>query len=898
MDDRRKKKQQLIEELAGLRQRVAESLRMEADLRESRQYASDVIDFLPDATFVIDREGRIVVWNRAMEVLSGVKAEDMVGQGDYAYSVPFHGTRRPILIDLVYAEDEVIAKRYPGFSRVGDSINAEVCVPAVGEHGAHVWAIAKPLYDADGNAIGAIESLRDITDRIQADRVIQKQKSELEAINAELSRAFETLGATSRGCEVANAHLIETQKELVAAHEELQRSEEKFSTVFRLTPFVVALSTVAEGRYVEVSDRFYGTTGYTPEETIGHTAFELNIWVNPDDRSRVLGILKEKGRVAGEEVQFRAKSGEVRDYLFFAELVSIAKSPYLLSVNVDITDRKQAEQTIRRQKEDLEAINNELRHSIRELEDANVRLTAAQQELRTANKYLRQSEEKFSKAFRLGPFTMTLSTLSDGKYVEISDQFLTLSEYTREEVIGRTPGELSLWVNYHDGERFWKALRRGQTIRNEEAAFQSRSGKAYTMLLCADVVTIFDTPHIFTIAIDITERRRAEAQSAQLEEQLQQAQKMETVGRLAGGIAHDFNNLLTAILGNAEIAMMSLDSQEPLYSRLAVVKKAAESAADLTKQLLAFSRKQIIEVKVIDLNELVERMRNILNRLIGEDVEVFTVTKAPIGTIKADPGQIEQIIVNLAVNARDAMPDGGTLILETADATLDDHYCQHHAEVVPGEYVMLSMSDTGCGMTEEVKKHLFEPFFTTKPKGKGTGLGLATVYGAVKQNQGSIEFYSVPNEGTTFKIYFPRVTAESVASPEAASADALPEGSETILLVEDDVLVREFALSVLTRLGYRVLQASTGEHAIALADQHQSKIHLLLTDVILPGMNGKVLSDAMRKSRPDTKVIFTSGYTEELIARHGVLEEGLHFIGKPYSAIALARKVREVLDLE
>jgi two-component system cell cycle sensor histidine kinase/response regulator CckA len=371
---------------------------------------------------------------------------------------------------------------------------------------------------------------------------------------------------------------------------------------------------------------------------------------------------------------------------------------------------------------------------------------------------------------------------------------------------------------------------------------------------------------------------------------------MESIGRLAGGVAHDFNNLLTAIIGNTQLIMMEIDPKSPHYSRLDMVLQAAESATLLTRQLLAFSRKQVIEPKVIDLNEQIEHMHNMLVRLIGEDIELLKIPKARLARIKADPGQIEQIIVNLVVNGRDAMPNGGMLTIETIEAALDEEYCKTHAYARPGEYVMLAVTDTGEGMSEEVKRHLFEPFFTTKPRGKGTGLGLATVYGAVKQNKGTIEAYSEPGRGTTFKIYFPKVRGEAIQIDKEEESQTLLKGSETILLVEDDPRVIEFSLGILEELGYRVLRASTAEVALTVAQNYQGPIHLLMTDVILPGMNGRALADELKRLRPDTRVLFASGYSENIIAHHGVLEEGIHFIGKPFTAFALSKKIREVLD--
>ncbi|RJO69439.1 MAG: PAS domain S-box protein [Myxococcales bacterium] len=395
---------------------------------------------------------------------------------------------------------------------------------------------------------------------------------------------------------------------------------------------------------------------------------------------------------------------------------------------------------------------------------------------------------------------------------------------------------------------------------------------------------------------DLTEKVQAERERKQLQEQLQQAQKMESVGRLAGGVAHDFNNQLTAIIGHLALAMMDLEPGDPLNDSLSEAHQAAQRAANLTRQLLAFSRKQLIDPKVIDLNELICNLHKMLVRLIGEDIELKTLCAAAVHPVKVDPGQIEQAIINLAVNASDAIAGVGKLTIETANVTLDETYCQHHLHVQPGEYVMLAVSDTGCGMGAATRARIFEPFFTTKPKGKGTGLGLSMVYGIVRQHGGSVEVYSEIEQGTTFKIYFPAADEQAVPLVSAIDNRIAPGGSETILLVEDEPAVRSIAVRTLNRQGYHVLEASSGPEAEQTVAGFPASIHLLLTDIVMPKMNGRELAERLSHKLPTLKVLYTSGYSESVIAHHGILEEGLQFLGKPYTPIALARKVREVLD--
>ena len=391
------------------------------------------------------------------------------------------------------------------------------------------------------------------------------------------------------------------------------------------------------------------------------------------------------------------------------------------------------------------------------------------------------------------------------------------------------------------------------------------------------------------IAEDITELKHAE-------DQFHKAQKMEAVGRLAGGIAHDFNNLLVAIIGTAELLLDGMGPDDPQRADVQEIRKAGARAAELTQQLLAFSRQQVLETKVLEVNGLVADLDKLLRRLIGEDVELKTVLASDLGHVRTDPGQLEQVIVNLAVNARDAMPQGGRLTIETADVELDESYTRAHEPVRPGRYVMIAVSDTGTGMSEGTKARIFEPFFTTKEQGKGTGLGLATVYGIVKQSDGYVWAYSEMGEGTTFKIYLPRVDQPAAPRQRATPEDARPRGTETIFLVEDDEQVRESTRRMLGSLGYRVTVADSGEQAFALLDRHQGALHLLVTDVVMPRISGRRVVEQSRVRRPGLKALYLSGYTDEAIVRHGVLEGGVPFLQKPFSLDGLARKVRDVLD--
>jgi nitrogen-specific signal transduction histidine kinase len=392
----------------------------------------------------------------------------------------------------------------------------------------------------------------------------------------------------------------------------------------------------------------------------------------------------------------------------------------------------------------------------------------------------------------------------------------------------------------------------------------------------------------------LIERQRAQEALEQAEGHVRQLQRLEAVGRLAGGVAHDFNNLLTVIMGRGDILLGRLPADHPHRRDIALIKKTAERAAALTKQLLAFSRKQILAPKVLDLNTVVSGMVTMLQRLIGEDIELVFLAGSELGRVKADPGQLEQVIANLAVNARDAMPNGGRLTLETTAVELGEHYAKQHVGVQAGSYVMLGVSDTGTGMDRETQARIFDPFFTTKEPGKGTGLGLATVYGIVKQSGGNIWVYSELGKGTTFKVYLPQVhDAEDAAEPEQIRPG---RGTETLLIVEDEDEVRALACEVLATYGYEILQARTPAEALLIAERHTGPIHLLLTDVIMPGMSGRILAERLAPLRPEMNVLYMSGYTDEAIVHHGTLDAGTPFIQKPFTPDALAGGVRRVLD--
>ena len=437
-------------------------------------------------------------------------------------------------------------------------------------------------------------------------------------------------------------------------------------------------------------------------------------------------------------------------------------------------------------------------------------------------------------------------------------------------------------------ERFQQITDAGEA--RFEVGHHRLDGSVFPMEILAKAIDWEGRPAILSIGTDISKRKT-------LENQLLQAQKMESIGRLAGGVAHDFNNMLGVILGYTEMLLEQIGKDEAAVSPLKGIQQAALRSAQLTGQLLAFARKQTVAPKVLHLNSTVLGMLEMLRRLIGEDIELVWLPGKGLGLVKIDPSQIDQILANLCINARDAISGTGRVTIETDNAVFDEDYCAVHAGAVPGEYVLLVVSDSGCGMDHETVSHLFEPFFTTKESGKGTGLGLAMIYGIVKQNNGFINVYSEPGRGTTFKIYLPRLREASAGLVELAAAKRIDSGNETILLVEDEPMILQMAKLMLQRLGYKVLPAASPSEAIRLAEDYAGVIHLLMTDVIMPEMNGRDLAGKLLALYPGMKCLFMSGYTANVIAHHGVLDEGVHFIQKPFSRNELAGKVREVLTI-
>jgi len=520
-----------------------------------------------------------------------------------------------------------------------------------------------------------------------------------------------------------------------------------------------------------------------------------------------------------------------------------------------------------------------------------IRETRARLERRRSQEALRISEARFARLSESGIVGIAIADLIGG-ILEANDAYLRICGFTREELL---EGKMN-WARMTPLEFKPLTDKAVELLRTTGAAApweMEHIRNDGTRIPVMVAVAMLDEARCLAIITDLSERRRAEEQLRRTEEQLRHVQKMEAIGILAGGVAHDFNNLLSVILGYCGMILEDLAPDHPLRADVEEIKSAGERGASLTRRLLAFSRQQVVEPRILDVNEVINNIDAMLRRLIREDVTLVTRLGAPLGSCRADPGQIEQILMNLAVNAVDAMPGGGRLTLETANVDLDEEYVVAHIGMKPGRYVLLAVSDTGVGMTKATQARVFEPFFTTKEKGKGTGLGLATVFGIVQQAGGSIQLYSELGHGTTFKIYLPRVDLV----PERGTASVAPpraRGAETILLVEDEDQLRRVAAGILRRSGFQVLEGSNGPEALGIIDKNPEPIDLLMTDVVMPHMNGRELAERVRADRPDIKILFTSGYTDGIL--EGELPSGAAFLQKPFTPGALTTKIREILD--
>ncbi len=792
MEDKRKTKEQLINELTAMRQRVAEleksdihHKRVEGALRESEEMFRLFMEHSPIYVFFKDEHIRSMQLSKNYEKMLGRPLSELIGK---------------TMCDLFPSE---LAK-----SMVEDDLTTL----------------------REGKPIEVVEELNGRIYTTTKFPIIREGKPPRLA------------GFTM---DITEAKLAEKA---------LRENEERFRTIFNAVSDAIFVRDLTTGVITDVNQRMCDMYGYTHEEAL-HLGIRTLSAGEPSYTEQ--DALERIRKAAGGEPQvFEWRVKDKAGRLFWVEVnmrrATIGDQERLLVTVHDITGRKQAEEELLREKNFTDAVVNSVPGLLYLYDD--------QSHLVRWNKKLEE-----------------------------------VSGYSSEELLHM---QILDWVEGKDkaliASAAQKVFMEGQA--SVEAHLVTKGGKKIPYYFTGVRLIIGDHQYLTGIGLDLTEYRRAEEKMASLQEELRQSQKLEDIGRLAGGIAHDFNNSLTVIKGYSQLSLMELKEDIPLKGKIQEIQNAAEQAAHLTRQLLAFSRRQILDMKVLDLNIILRDLEKMLRRIIGEDIELVTLLADDIGRIMIDPGQIGQVVMNLAANARDAMPNGGRLTIETANVILDEEYARGHVAVKPGDYVMLVVSDTGFGIAAEVKERIFEPFFTTKEKSKGTGLGLSTVYGIVKQSGGNIWVYSELEYGTTFKIYFPRVDEPLEHLREEAKVEEIPHGNETILVVEDDEAVRKLANQILKKQGYSVLEADHEYGALLLCRERKEPIHLILVDVVMPGKSGRQLIESLKEVRKDFRSLYMSGYTDKVIVHHGILEKGIDFIQKPFTFEGLARKVREVLD--
>lgn len=640
------------------------------------------------------------------------------------------------------------------------------------------------------------------------------------------------------------------------AEEALRQNETKMRMLLdeASDPF---FSFYPDGRYRYVNQAFAQGVGRKAEEIIGKTLWDVFPQEEADKRFAALKETFATGEIKVIEVRVPRPDG---DNYYITTIKPVKDvSDQVVSVicsSKNITDRKRVEER------------------------------------------LRQSEELFRLAFHTSPEASGITRSRDGVYIDVNDGFTAITGYSRDELIGKTPEEINIWADLQDRDRLVVELRANRKVTNFETTFRLKDGRHVPALISAAVFTLDGEQHTYFTTKAIEEQKRAEAEKTKLQAQLIQAQKMESIGTLAGGVAHDFNNLLQAINGYTQLLILGKSQRDAEYRKLQAIDQACQRAAQLIRQLLLFSRKVTPEHRPIDVNQELEHARRILERTIPKMIEIELHLGPDLWPVNADPVQIEQMFLNLGGNAADAMPDSGKLVFETQNITLSEAFALTHRGAVPGNYVLITVSDTGCGMDKETVEHIFEPFYTTKDIGKGTGLGLASVYGIVKSHGGYISCYSEPGQGTTFKIFLPSAEQAKVDVEKPAPVELPQGGNETILLVDDEAPIRDLAEELLQHFGYTILTASSGEEALQLYAANNNKIDLVILDLGMPGMGGHKCLQEMLKAVPSTKVLIISGYSVNGQVKKTLELGAAGFIGKPYELQALVTKVRAVLDGE
>ncbi len=728
------------------------------------------------------------------------------------------------------------------------------------EFGATYRAFLEAVHPEDRTAVDEAytRSLREGKDFYEIEhRVVWKSTGEVRYVHEKCEHLRDASRRIVRS--VGMVHDITERKQAEEAFRELSRKNEEALRVARMGHWEFDVPT---GLFT-FNDQYYALHGITAREAGGYQMSAEDFarqYVHPDYIQLVREVIQQA--IASEDPGFQLQfegwilrgDGEARmvTVWFRVEKDERNATVKLYGVNQDITERRRAEQA------------------------------------------LQESEWRFRSLLEQAADGFELAD-AEGRFIDVNGATCRQLGYSKEELLQLSVLDIDPAVDRETYAARFQQLAGGSSLIFE-TLHRRKDGTTFPVEINTSGIRLGEEFSTLTLVRDISERKREEREREKLRAQLVQAKKMESVGRLAGGVAHDFNNMLEVILGNTELALSDLPPSSSLREGLQEIAAAAQRSADLTRQLLAFARKQTITPRVLDLNDAVAGVLKMLRRLIGEDIDLAWIPEAELWPVKMDGAQIDQILANLCINARDAISGAGKVTIETAKVSFDEAYCADHPGSTPGQYVLLAVSDDGSGMSKEVLDNLFEPFFTTKDLPQSAGLGLATVYGIVKQNEGFINVYSELGKGTSFKIYLPRFAGETVAEAEGGKKAPRPRGTETVLLVEDEEMILRLGAKLLGFLGYTVLAAQTPSAALAIAAGHRGPIHLLITDVVMPEMSGKELSEKLVALRPETRVLFTSGYTANTIAHHGVLEEGVEFLPKPFSISVLAAKVREILD--
>jgi len=899
----------------GVIRDVTERKKIEEVLSESEARLRQYIDIAGVVMLALDREGRVTMINRkGCEILS-CDSQKMCGQNWFEKFVPENERENVLGVFYKIIAGEIEPVEYFQNSVIDGRRRIRIMA----------WHNAL-LRNKDGSIIGTLSSGEDITERMAADEMIRASEEKYRSL---VENSTDIIARFDR-----DMRIIYTNKAVESFAEGKQED---------LTGKSLREIGVEENRRVFIEENLMSVFN-SGQVLDGETIFEKdrktytrNWRIIPEFNESgvvksVIGVIRDVTEQRQAEFRYaqlfksmldgfavheivRNEKGEPVDYRFLSVNPAFEK---LTGLRADIITGKTALEVI----PGLERVWLEKYFSVVETgEPLYFEQHAANLDRYYEGTAYRNAPEQFTVVFvdtterrraqealkkNEEQLRLTIDSIQDMVHVVDSDMRLVLANNTfyawcRKfgldiSAVGVKLMEAFPFLNDFVLAEYRSVFENGQTLLTEESNSLGDQ-VVYTETRKVPIIIDGKVSQVLTVVRDISERHQAEEERIRLQSKLNQALKLEAIGRLAGGVAHDFNNLLTGISGNVELALLDLPENNPLHEALNEINEGAERAASLTRQLLAFGRKQIIEPKAMSINALLSNLERMLGRIIGEDIRINWLLDSGLWQTQVDPGQIEQVVVNMVINSRDAMPDGGTITIETKNVTLGEDYTNRRPYVKGGEYVMLAVSDTGCGMDEATRIKIFEPFFTTKPEGSGSGLGLATSYGIIKQHNGSIEVYSEPGQGSTFKIYLPRVkTNGETERIERKLPVNMPGGSETILVVEDEEIVRNVALRILSRLGYKLLWAANGPDALEIADRHSGHIDMLMTDVVMPRMNGRELSEHFIRRFPDSKVLFTSGYTENVIAHHGVLDAGVKFIGKPYTPQSLAMRVREVLE--